>query len=116
MAWGNAFTMRSTNPCSSSPASRWRNFIAHEHKDALDKDGLAGRSRMPNRLVGITLSARVVGGRIAAWLDRPKIDPRHGRSVLVAECHGAEYRKSSGAIDNERGASSGHGRSSQNFR
>jgi hypothetical protein len=88
---------------------------AHEYQDAFDKDGLAGRSCMPDCLIGVTSSARIVGSWIAAWLDRPKIDPRYHLTVIVAECHGAECRKSPGVIDNERGTSGGHDRPSQNF-
>jgi hypothetical protein len=84
---------------------------AHEHQHAFDEDGLAGRPYMPDCLIGITLPARIVAGRVAGRFDRPKIDPR--RLALVAERDSAECRKSPGVIDNERGTSGAHGRSSK---
>jgi hypothetical protein len=74
-------------------------FHAHEYQYAFDEDRLAGRSYVPDCLIGETPSARIVGGRIAARLDRPKIYPRHSRTVIVPERHSAECRKSPGVID-----------------
>jgi len=85
-------------------------FHAHEYQYAFDEDRLTGRSYMPDCLIGITSSARVVGSRIAARFNRPEIDPCRNRTIVVSECHSAECRNSPGVIDGERGTSGGHER------
>jgi hypothetical protein len=80
---------------------------AHKEQHAFDEHGLARRSDMSDCFIGVTLSARVVGRRVAGRLHRPKINPR--RLARVAERHGTECRKSPGAVDDERGISVGHG-------
>jgi hypothetical protein len=80
---------------------------AHKEQHAFDEHGLAGCSNMSDCFIGVTPSARVVGGRVAGWLHRPKINAR--RLARVAERHSTERRKSPGAVDDERGISGGHG-------
>jgi hypothetical protein len=82
-------------------------LYAHEEQHAFDEHGLASRSNMPDCFLGVTLSARVVGGRVAARLHCPKINPR--RLALVTERHGAECRKSPGVVDDGRGICGDHG-------
>jgi hypothetical protein len=91
---------------------------AHEEQHAFDEHRLAGRPNMPDCFLGVTQSTRLVGGRIAGRLHRPKINPR--RLALVAKRHGAERRKSPGVVNDERGICGGHGnganiRASQKF-
>jgi hypothetical protein len=87
---------------------------AHEYQYAFDENRLAGRSYMPDCLIGVTSSARIVGSRIAARFNRPEIDPCRNRAIIVSECHSAECRNSPCVIDGERGTSGGHERFSQN--
>jgi hypothetical protein len=63
---------------------------AHEEQHAFDEHWLAGRPNMPDCFLGITQSTRVVGGRMAGRLQRPKINPRR----LGARC-GTPRRRTS---------------------
>jgi hypothetical protein len=76
-AWGNSFTMRSINPRSKSPG-----LSVAQH--AIDEHGLASRSNMSDSFIGVMLSARIVGGRVAGRPHRPEINPRRWRSLRNA--------------------------------
>ena len=76
-------------------------LYAHEYQNAFDKYWLSGRVDMPNGLIRVSPSARVVGLSISARLDSPKIDPGyHGRVIfLEGEC--TKRWKMSDFVDNE---------------
>jgi hypothetical protein len=83
-AWGNSFTMRSINPRSKSPGLLVAQLHAHEEQRAFDERGLASRSNMSDSFIGVMLSARIVGGRVAGRPHRPEINPRRWRSLRNA--------------------------------